>query len=189
MFFVIEPPIGYMCGIISSRSQMLSVGGINKVGFTHRVTVESLGVNVESNWTHVPQGYKNEPELIKQLMNRVAKQQADKKEQVDEEIEDILKALESNQDPRKIPDIVNRIRDYYAKNALRMKDGQLNKEATQAEKHAVDHVRIENSALKASLTMQKYLIEDLKDLVDMFATGNVDLRFYKRVIKDYLNSI
>ena len=148
MFFLIEPPIGYMCGIISSRSQMLSVGGINKVGFTHRVTVESLGVNVESNWTHVPQGYKNEPELIKQLMNRVAKQEADKKEQVDKE-----------------------------------------KEVTQTEKHAADHVRIENSALKASLAMQKYLIEDLKDLVDMFATGNVDLRFYKRVMKDYLNSI
>lgn len=37
---------------------------------------------MESNWTHVPQGYKNEPELIKQLMNTVAKQEADKKEQV-----------------------------------------------------------------------------------------------------------
>ena len=117
-------------------------------GSTHRVTVESLGVNVESNWTHVPQGYKNESELIKQLMNRVAKQEADKKEQVDKE-----------------------------------------KEVIQTEKHAADHVRIENSSLKASLAMQKYLIEDLKDLVDMFATGNVDLRFYKRVIKDYLNSL
>jgi uncharacterized protein YaaR (DUF327 family) len=48
---------------------------------------------------------------------------------------------------------------------------------------------MENTALKSKLTKQKYLIEDLKDLVDMFATGNVDLRFYKRVIKDYLNSI
>ena len=42
------------------------------------------------------------------------------------EIEDILKALESNQDPRKIPAIVNRIRDHYAKGAFRMKDGQVN---------------------------------------------------------------
>ena len=127
---------------------MLSVGGINKVGFTHRVTVESLGVNVESNWTHVPEGYKDEPEMIKKLMKRVAKQEADIKEKVDKQ-----------------------------------------KEATQAEKHAVDHVRIENSALKAKLAKQKHLLEDLKDLVDMFATGNVDLRFYKRVIKDYIDSI
>ena len=82
-----------------------ALGGWNqpnlKVGFTHRVTVESLGVNVESNWTHVPEGYKNEPELIKQLMNRVAKQEADKKEQVYKE-----------------------------------------KEVTQTEKHAADHVII-----------------------------------------------
>jgi Mg2+ and Co2+ transporter CorA len=89
-------------------------------GSTHRVTVESLGVNVESNWTHVPHGYKNEPELIKKLMDRIVKQEADVKEKVDKE---------------------------------------------------------------------KYLIEDLKDLVDMFATGNVDLRFYKKVIKDYYQFI
>ena len=36
-------------------------------GSTHRVTVESLGVNVESNWTHVPHGYKDEPEMIKDI--------------------------------------------------------------------------------------------------------------------------
>jgi hypothetical protein len=121
-------------------------------GSTHRVTVESLGVNVESNWTHVPQGYKHELEMIKKLIDTTTKHEADVKE----------------------------------------------KEATQGEylinwgateKHAADHARIENSALKANLTKQKHLIEDLKDLVDMFATGNVDLRFYKRVIKDYLNSI
>jgi hypothetical protein len=55
-------------------------------GSTHRVTVESLGLNVESNWTHVPHGYKNEPEMIKELMNRVAKQEADKKEKVNKKV-------------------------------------------------------------------------------------------------------
>lgn len=112
-------------------------------GSTHRVTVESLGVNVESNWTHVPHGYKDESEMIKKLMDRITKQQLDAKE----------------------------------------------KEITQAEKHAADHVRIDNSALSDKITKQKHLIQDLKDLVDMFATGNVDLAFYKRVMKDYLNSI
>lgn len=42
------------------------------------------------------------------------------------EIEDILKALESNQDATKIPAIVNRVRDHYAKNAFRMTDGRVN---------------------------------------------------------------
>ena len=117
-------------------------------GSTHRVTVESLGVNVESNWTHVPHGYKDEPEMIKKLMDRIAKHEADIKEKVDKE-----------------------------------------KEATQAEKHAADHVRIENSALRNNIKKQRYLLEDFKDLVDMFATGNVDLAFYKKVMKEYLNSI
>ena len=53
-------------------------------------------------------------------------------------------------------------------------------------KHTVDHLKIENTVLNNEITKQKYLLEDFKDLVDMFATGNVDLRFYKRVIKDYL---
>lgn len=110
-------------------------------GSTHRVTVESLGVNVESNWTHVPHGYKDEPEMIKKLMDRITKHEADVKE------------------------------------------------ATQAQKHAGDHARIENLALQNNIKKQRYLLEDFKDLVDMFATGNVDLAFYKRVMKDYLNSI
>jgi hypothetical protein len=58
-----------------------------------------------------------------------------------------------------------------------------------ADKHDSDHVRMQNVVLNSKLTKQKNLVEDLKDLVDMFATGNVDIRFYKRVIKDYLNSI
>jgi hypothetical protein len=111
------------------------------VDSTHRVTVESLGVNVESNWTHVPHGYKDEPEMIKKLMDRIAKHEADVKE------------------------------------------------ATQAQKHAGDHARIENLALQNNIKKQRYLLEDFKDLVDMFATGNVDLAFYKKVMKDYLNSI
>lgn len=53
-------------------------------------------------------------------------------------------------------------------------------------KHTVDHLKIENTVLNNKITKQKYLLEDFKDLVDMFATGNVDLRFYKKVIKDYL---
>jgi hypothetical protein len=53
-------------------------------------------------------------------------------------------------------------------------------------KHTVDHLKMENIVLNNEITKQKYLLEDFKDLVDMFATGNVDLRFYKRVIKDYL---
>lgn len=53
-------------------------------------------------------------------------------------------------------------------------------------KHTVDHLKIENTVLNNEIIKQKYLLEDFKDLVDMFATGNVDLRFYKRVIKDYL---
>lgn len=57
------------------------------------------------------------------------------------------------------------------------------------DKHTVDHLKMENVVLNSKLTKQKHLLEDFKDLVDMFATGNVDLRFYKRVIKDYLNSI
>lgn len=57
------------------------------------------------------------------------------------------------------------------------------------DKHTVDHLKMENVVLNSKLTKQKHLLEDFKDLVDMFATGNVDLRFYKRVIKDYLNSM
>jgi hypothetical protein len=57
------------------------------------------------------------------------------------------------------------------------------------EKHTVDHLKMENVVLNSKLTKQKHLLEDFKDLVDMFATGNVDLRFYKRVMKDYLNSM
>ena len=57
------------------------------------------------------------------------------------------------------------------------------------DKHTVDHLKMENVVLNSKITKQKHLLEDFKDLVDMFATGNVDLRFYKRVIKDYLNSI
>jgi uncharacterized protein YaaR (DUF327 family) len=48
---------------------------------------------------------------------------------------------------------------------------------------------MENTVLNSKLTKQKHLLEDFKDLVDMFATGNVDLAFYKKVIKEYLNSI
>jgi len=57
------------------------------------------------------------------------------------------------------------------------------------DKHTVDHLKMENTVLNSKLTKQKHLLEDFKDLVDMFATGNVDLRFYKRVMKDYLNSL
>lgn len=57
------------------------------------------------------------------------------------------------------------------------------------DKHTVDHLKIENTILNNRITKQKYLLEDLMDLVDMFATGNVDMRFYKRVRKDYLDSL
>jgi hypothetical protein len=57
------------------------------------------------------------------------------------------------------------------------------------DKHTVDHLKMENIVLNNKITKQKYLLEDFKDLVDMFATGNVDLRFYKRVIKNYLDSL
>ena len=57
------------------------------------------------------------------------------------------------------------------------------------DKHTVDHLKMENIVLNSRITKQKNLLEDLMDLVDMFATGNVDLRFYKRVRKDYLNSL
>ena len=60
---------------------------------------------------------------------------------------------------------------------------------TIADKHTVDHLKMENIVLNSRITKQKNLLEDLMDLVDMFATGNVDLRFYKRVRKDYLNSL
>lgn len=63
------------------------------------------------------------------------------------------------------------------------------KESDQVDKHVADHLKMENTILNSKFIKQKHLIEDLKDLVDMFATGNVDLKFYKRVIKDYLNSI
>jgi len=53
------------------------------------------------------------------------------------------------------------------------------------DKHTVDHLKMENTILNNRITKQKYLLEDLMDLVDMFATGNVDMRFYKRVRKDY----
>lgn len=58
---------------------------------------------------------------------------------------------------------------------------------TITDKHTVDHLKMENIVLNSKLTKQKHLLEDFKDLVDMFATGNVDLRFYKRVMKDYVN--
>jgi hypothetical protein len=57
------------------------------------------------------------------------------------------------------------------------------------DKHTVDHLKMENTVLNSRITKQETLIEDLMDLVDMFATGNVDLRFYKRVRKDYLASL
>ena len=57
------------------------------------------------------------------------------------------------------------------------------------DKHTVDHLKMENIVLNSRITKQETLIEDLMDLVDMFATGNVDLRFYKRVRKDYLASL
>jgi hypothetical protein len=57
------------------------------------------------------------------------------------------------------------------------------------DKHTVDHLKIENTILNSKITKQKYLLEDLMDLVDMFATGNVDLKFYKRVRKNYLDSL
>lgn len=60
---------------------------------------------------------------------------------------------------------------------------------TITDKHTVDHLKMENTVLNSKLTKQRHLLEDFKDLVDMFATGNVDLRFYKRVMKDYLNSM
>jgi hypothetical protein len=60
---------------------------------------------------------------------------------------------------------------------------------TITDKHTVDHLKMENIVLNSRITKQKNLLEDLMDLVDMFATGNVDLRFYKRVRKDYLNSL
>jgi hypothetical protein len=57
------------------------------------------------------------------------------------------------------------------------------------DKHMVDHLKMENIVLNSRITKQETLLEDLMDLVDMFATGNVDLRFYKRVRKDYLASL
>ena len=60
---------------------------------------------------------------------------------------------------------------------------------TITDKHTVDHLKMENIVLNSRITKQKNLLEDLMDLVDMFATGNVDLRLYKRVRKDYLNSL
>jgi hypothetical protein len=57
------------------------------------------------------------------------------------------------------------------------------------DKHTVDHLKMENTILNNRITKQKYLLEDLMDLVDMFAKGNVDIRFYKRVRKDYLDSL
>ena len=50
-------------------------------------------------------------------------------------------------------------------------------------------LRLEKVVLVSRLNKQKYLLEDFMELVDMFATGNVDLRFYKRVRKDYLASL
>jgi hypothetical protein len=96
---------------------------------------------MESNWTHVPHGYKNEPEMIKKLYDKIMKQEIQMQEKVNKQ-----------------------------------------KESNQVDKHTIDHLKMEN-------TKQKYLLEDLMDLVDMFATGNVDLRFYKRVRKDYLDSL
>jgi hypothetical protein len=92
---------------------------------------------MESNWTHVPHGYKNETDMIKKTLDRIEKQ----------------------------------------------------KFVDQNNKHDIDHLKMENTVLNSKITKQKHLLEDFKDLVDMFATGNVDLRFYKRVIKDYLDSI
>ena len=43
-------------------------------------------------------------------------------------------------------------------------------------------------ALKTELKKQKELSEDLMELVDMFATNNVDLSFYKRIRKEYFDS-
>jgi hypothetical protein len=43
-------------------------------------------------------------------------------------------------------------------------------------------------ALKTELKKQRELSEDLMELVDMFATNNVDLDFYKRIRKQYFDS-
>jgi len=103
---------------------------------------------MESNWTHVPHGYKNEAEAVKAMYDRTMKQEA------------LMHSMVNEQ-----------------------------KKSEQVNKHNLDHLMMENTVLNSKITKQKHLLEDFKDLVDMFSTGNVDLRFYKRVIKDYLDSI
>ena len=94
---------------------------------------------MESNWTHVPFGYKNEQKLKEQINTKTK---------------------------------------------------TINWEnAFETEKHNTQHVIIENSQLKNTIKRQKFLLEDFMHLVDMFATGNVDLKFYKRVREDYLKSL
>jgi hypothetical protein len=44
------------------------------------------------------------------------------------------------------------------------------------------------AALNSELKKQRELSEDLMELVDMFATNNVDLSFYKRIRKEYFDS-
>ncbi len=100
---------------------------------------------MESNWTHVPFGYKNEQNLIKKLSDA-------------------------------------------SKKTLNWENA-FSESKLDNTKHIIDHLKMENTVLNSKITKQKHLLEDFKDLVDMFATGNVDLRFYKRVIKDYLDSI
>lgn len=86
---------------------------------------------MDSNWTHVPFGYKNEN---KNSMSRVT---ANSKDSLDREA------------------------------------------------YLIDHVLVENSELRDNIKEQEHLIFNLIELIDMFATGNVDLSFYKKVQKDY----
>jgi|SanBayMetagenome_1026888.scaffolds.fasta_scaffold31892_1 hypothetical protein len=100
---------------------------------------------MESNWTHVPHGYKDEKKLTQSLASTA-----------------------------------NKVLNW---------ENAFVESITKEQQHNLDHLKMENVILKNKITKQSYLLQDFKDLVDMFATGNVDLLFYKRVIKDYFNSL
>lgn len=100
---------------------------------------------MESNWTHVPHGYKDEKKLSQTLASA-------------------------------------------GKKILNWENAFI-ESITKEEQHELDHLKMDNFSLRNEIQKQKYLLEDFMSLVDMFATGNVDLRFYKKVREDYLKTI
>lgn len=74
---------------------------------------------------------------------------------------------------------------------FRFKDSSINYSNSYPHSHdslaSLDSKSMTIALLKIKLKNQRELCEDLMNLVDMFATNNVDLSFYRRVRNQYFD--